>query len=212
MGGTRWINVTRARVVLVALLLGALVLPWLYRTAARAAVPAQVTLPKCKVINTPKDLLTGASTDLAIVEQGYQCLLQHYSSGKTLDDRTLLRGAFNELAQSLPADVSGITLPPLLGDRDVDWQIFANTYGAIALLLAQTATVQQALAELSLFGMTQSLHDDHTSYLPTDEEKQELAQTNPAARAPTLGIVTSPITATTTAVYITDVLPNTPAG
>lgn len=194
-------------------LLLACAMAWPLLSAARVgADPARATLPACKALNAPKDLLTGHASDIDIVEQGYHCILQHYITGKTLDDRVLLRGAFKEIAQSLPADLSDMTLPSLLGDRDVDWQIFANTYGAISLLLAQTPSVQQALAELALFGMTQSLHDDHLSYWPPDDEKVNLAHLNPTTPAPTLGIVTSPITATTTSVFITDVLPHTPAG
>jgi carboxyl-terminal processing protease len=104
-----------------------------------------------------------------------------------------------------------MTLPSLLGDRDVDWQIFANTYGAIALLLPQSASVQQALAELALFGMAESLHDGHLSYWLPAQEKINLAQLTSAMPVPTLGIVTSPITATATTVFVTDVLPHTPA-
>lgn len=198
------------RIIVAALLVCALAWPLLSRVQATAG-PARDTLPACRVLNTPKDLITGHASDVDIVEQGYRCILRHYITGKTLDDRVLLRGAFKEIAQSLPADLSHMTLPSLSGDRDIDWQIFANTYGAIALLLPQTPTVQQALAEVALFGMTQSLHDDHLSYWPPDEEKINLAHLNPDTPAPSLGIVTSPITATTTAIYITDVLPHTPA-
>jgi carboxyl-terminal processing protease len=199
------------RAIAVRLLL-ACAMAWPLLAHARAhAARARAALPACKALNEPKDLLTGHASDVDVVEQGYRCILQHYITGKTLDDRVLLRGAFKEIAQSLPANLSDMTLPSLLGDRDVDWQIFANTYGAIALLLSQTPSVQQALAELALFGMTQSLHDDHLSYWPPDEEKVNLAHLNPDTPAPALGIVTSPITATTTSVFITDVLPRTPA-
>src|SRR5208283_5384565 len=103
-----------------------------------------------------------------------------------------------EIAGSLPASLSGFTMPSLLGDRDVDWQLFAEEYETIDSLLPQTASIQQAMVELALFGMTMSLHDDHLAYWPVDETKIYLGQLSPGTPAPTLGIVTSPVTATAT--------------
>ena len=201
----------RSRVILVCTLVWALVFGAGYPVAAGAAAPAAASLVPCKELDKAKDLLTGHGSDVAIVEQGYRCILSHYITGKTVDDRTLLRGAFDEITGSLPASFAGFTLPSLLGDRDVDWQLFADEYSTIALLLPQTATIQHALVELALFGMTMSLHDDHLAYWPQDETKIYLGQLSPGTPAPTLGIVTSPVTATVSATFITDVLPGTPA-
>ncbi len=187
-------------------LLWALIAWSLYPLPTAGATPAL-----CKRLDAPKDLLTGHASDIAIVEQGYRCILSHYIAGKIVDDRTLLRGAFNEIAGSLPSSLSAFTLPSLLGDRDIDWQLFADEYDAISSLLQPTASVQQALAELALFGMTMSLHDDHLAYWPQDETKIYISQLSPGTPAPTLGIVTAPVTKAVTSTYVTDVLPGTPA-
>jgi len=203
--------VLRVRAAMLVLLVCAFVLPLAYRATPGNAASTPIALPLCKELDTPKDLLKGAAPGLAVVEQGYQCILRHYITGRTIDDRVLLRGAFHEITQSLPSDLTVFTLPPLVGDRDVDWQLFADTYSTIAQLLPQTETIQQALAELALFGMTQSLNDDHLSYWPQDETKDYLAELSPTTPAPTVGIVTSPATTSATSIFITDVLPGAPA-
>lgn len=196
--------------VAAALLLCLAALPALVGGVGRAAsTPAP--LPRCKTLNAPKDLVKTHASDLAIVQQGYQCLLRHYITRKQLDDRTLLRGAFNAITQALSDETVGISLGPLTGDRGADWQTFATAYRAVAARFKPVPVVQQALSTLSLDGMTQSLHDDHTTYMPPDQMKDEIAQLNPNAPSPTLGIVTSPITTTTTSIYVTDVFPHTPA-
>jgi carboxyl-terminal processing protease len=194
-----------------ALLLCALLLLLPSYQPPAAASPAPASLAACKELNTPKDLLKGHASDIAIVEQGYHCILSHYITGKSLDDRVLLRGAFNEIAVSLPSSLSGFTMPPMLGDRTIDWDLFAEEYDTIASLLSQSAGVQQAMAELALIGMTMGLHDDHLSYWTQDETKEYVSQISPNTPVPTLGIITSPITATVKAIFITDVLPGTPA-
>ncbi|HWE61913.1 MAG TPA: S41 family peptidase [Chloroflexota bacterium] len=205
------INFTRLRAVMVGLLLCALALPLLYQAASSAASPAQAALPRCKALNTPKDLITSHPSDLAIVQQGYQCILRHYISGKSLDDRILLRGAFNSLTQSLGAYAAGITLPALSGNRDADWRAFATAYDALAAHFKPLPVVQQLLAEQSLLGMASSLHDDHTSYLPSDEMKLQISQLTSDAPVPSFGFVTSPFDNTTTSLYLTDIFPSTPA-
>ncbi len=199
-----WINTTQARIAIAIVLICALALLQIYHAIA-GTTPAA-----CKETDTPQEMLTGHATDLSIVKQGYQCILSHYISARTLDDRPLLREAMQEIARALPPTVTGATLQGLSGNHDADWQIFAKTYNAIAGQLVQTTAAQQELSELALLGMTISLHDDHTAYLPPNRMKVELAQLNPTTPAPTLGIVTSPLT-TTTPLYITDVLTHTPA-
>lgn len=208
-GRTGRTSLTRSRASLMCALVWTLVFCCTGSALPASAAPASLAL--CKRLDAPKDLLTGHRSDIAVVEQGYRCILRHYITGKSVDDRTLLQGAWNEISGSLPSGTEGYALPSLLGDRDVDWQLFADEYEAIAALLPSTASVQQALAELALFGMAMSLHDGHLAYWSTDETKIYLSELSPGTPAPTLGIVTSPVTPTVTSTFITDVLPSTPA-
>lgn len=211
MKPVRGATTVQLRATVVALLVCLAVARPLLVAARGMTTPARTSLPPCKLLNVPKDLVHMHPTDLAVVAQGYRCLLRHYITASQLDDRVLLQGAFKAMTQAFGAYAAGITLPPLTGDRDTDWHAFASAYQALAARFKPVPAIQQLLAENSLLGMAGSLHDDHTGYLPPEQMQGEIAQLNPGVAAPTLGFVTSPLTDTTTTIYITDVFAGTPA-
>lgn len=195
-------------VILVILCFGLLALP-----ERAGAGRAQATPPLCTTINSPKDLHKAGTTVLTTIEQGYRCLLRHYVTGKGLDDRVLLRGAYNGLVsqlRQLGVSLPGATLPALTGDREADWQVFSTAYTTLIKGLPQIGFIQGALAQEALLQMTTSLHDDHTSYLPPEAMQPAIAQLSDSGPIPSFGIVTSPITPTAP-LFITDVYPGSPA-
>lgn len=107
-------------------------------------------------------------TTLTTIEQAYWCLFDHYVTGKTLDDRILLKGASSGLIQELlrrGIDQSSAMLPALTGNRQSDWQAFSVMYQQVSAALPQDASLQQALAAATMQGMVQSLNNDHTRWI-----------------------------------------------
>jgi carboxyl-terminal processing protease len=151
---------------------------------------------------------------LATVQEGYNCLLGHYVKGKVLDDRVLLQGAYSYVVSSLQhfhIPLPAVSPMQLTGKHDADWQAFKRTIDALNNGLPHSGLIPGAVAYLSLLGMTGSLKDDHTSYLPTQFIGPLLAQLNEGP-SPSYGIVTSPITNTIKLpIYVADVYPNSPA-
>lgn len=185
------------------------------RVAPVAARSVAASLPLCKGLGSSKDLLSGQQSGLATVKQGYQCLLRHYITGKHLNHRTLLRGGYNAISTALnaqlPGAFDGLSLPPLTGDSTADWQTFALAYKALLARIQPLPPVLQAVAQICVSAMAESLHDDHTVYLQPAFMKLIIKQLFDEGPTLTLGIVTSPITTTATALYIDDVFPNSPA-
>jgi carboxyl-terminal processing protease len=106
-------------------------------------------------------------TTLSTLEQAYWCLLDHYVTGKTLDDRVLLDGAFSALVQELlnkGLDQSTAMSPVLSGDRQADWSAFREVYQRVSNALPHHADLQQDLVTATMRGMVQSLHDNHTTW------------------------------------------------
>jgi carboxyl-terminal processing protease len=106
-------------------------------------------------------------TTVVTIEQAYGCLLAHYPTGPTVDDRVLLHGAMVGLIGYLlqqGLDQPDAVLPALYGDRRADWQAFGRTYVRIAARLPRDVRTQQALALATIEGLVASLHDDHTRY------------------------------------------------
>jgi carboxyl-terminal processing protease len=106
-----------------------------------------------------------ASTTLSTLEQAYWCLLDHYVMSKTLDNRVLLEGAFGGLVQELlnkGLDQAIAVLPVLSGNRQTDWSVFSAAYQKVSQALSHDASLQQDLAEATMQGMVQILHDNHT--------------------------------------------------
>src|SRR5260221_624074 len=68
--------------------------------AGHTATPAQRP-GACMPADPAHSAPSPAPTTLTTLEQAYWCLLDHYVTGKTLDDRVLLDGAFIALVQDL---------------------------------------------------------------------------------------------------------------
>jgi carboxyl-terminal processing protease len=108
-------------------------------------------------------------TTVTTIAQVYACLLAHYPTGSTLDDRVLLHGAMAALATDLARhgwDQSAAVLPPLHGTPAADWRAFRQTYAIIAAGLPRDGRIRAGVAQAAINGMTASLHDDHTRYAP----------------------------------------------
>jgi len=83
-------------------------------------------------------------TTLTTLEQAYWCLFDHYVTGKTLDDRVLLNGAFIGFVQELfrrGVDQPTALLPALSGDRQADWYTFGTMYQRVIQALPQDASL-----------------------------------------------------------------------
>jgi carboxyl-terminal processing protease len=171
-----------------------------------AAQPA-----KCAGVETVKDLRPTQPTTLATAEQGYWCILDHYVTGKNLDDRVLLRGASTSIAKLLKQVGVNFTTPAFSGKRGEDWRIFSAAINKMLAATPRLSAINSYIAEFAIDGMTGSLKDDHTGYLPAQYMKLELEQLTDGP-TPSLGIITTTFTDTITSpVYITTVFPNSPA-
>jgi carboxyl-terminal processing protease len=183
-------------------------------STARAGVSAKPP-PPCRVISNPKDVLPAKSSTLLTVQLGYQCILAHYVTGTTsLDDRTLLRGAYNAVENDLKQ--AGVTVPAspvpsMTGSHDVDWTIFAQWFNQLLSGYGSSSLLSNSLAQVCLSGMASALKDEHTVYLPAQYMQQVSAQLADGP-IPTLGFEMSPVTDTVKLpIYVTDVFGSGPA-
>jgi carboxyl-terminal processing protease len=82
--------------------------------------------------------------------------LDQYGTGKMLDDRVLLDGAFSALVQALlnkGLDQSMAMSPVLTGDRQADWSAFSEVYQRVSNALPHNADLQQDLVAATMRGM-----------------------------------------------------------
>ena len=107
------------------------------------------------------------ATSLTTIEQAYWCIFAHYYSGPTLDDRTLIVGAFagftDELGR-LGMNEPDATLPALSGDRSRDWAAFGAVYQKVESQLPDGASLRQELADATMNAMVASLDDNHAHW------------------------------------------------
>ncbi|MEV4300525.1 S41 family peptidase [Microbispora rosea] len=123
--------------------------------AARAGtMPMQATTGgACARITAPPPE-SAPPTSVNTLRQAYECVLDNYYSGPTLDSKVLLRDALAAYTQELMrrgADRPGLRLPALTGNRDADWAAFAGVVGA-----GDPDALRAAIT-----GMVAGLHDDH---------------------------------------------------
>ncbi|MFI7042787.1 S41 family peptidase [Microbispora rosea] len=123
--------------------------------AARAGtMPLQATTGgACARITAPPPE-SAPPTSVNTLRQAYECVLDNYYSGPTLDSKVLLRDALAAYTQELMrrgADRPGLRLPALTGNRDADWAAFAGMVGA-----GDPDALRAAIT-----GMVAGLHDDH---------------------------------------------------
>lgn len=123
--------------------------------AARAGtMPLQATTGgACARITAPPPE-SAPPTSVNTLRQAYECVLDNYYSGPTLDSKVLLRDALAAYTQELMrrgADRPGLRLPALTGNRDADWAAFAGMVG-----VGDPDALRAAIT-----GMVAGLHDDH---------------------------------------------------
>ncbi len=168
----------------------------------------------CKTIDSSADVAPQGTPTLATVQEGFNCLVAHYITGKKLDDEKVLGGAYTEMATTLQANgviiPTSMTAPVFSGPRDHDWQLFAQVFQRMSALIPAGLFIPGALGELALYGMTDSLKDSHTAYLPADQLHPAVAELFDSGPIPTLGMVTSPISPTVQ-LFVTHVFTGTPA-
>jgi carboxyl-terminal processing protease len=138
----------------------------------------------------------------------------HYYAGPVLDDRVLLAAAFAGFTQELNRlgmDQPDAAMPALTGHRDSDWTAFAAVYRKVTSQLHASPAQRQALGAATMTGMIASLHDNHARW--------SYPAPPPGSVPGDLGIMTSPalplaLTAPEEALpplFITTVLPGSPA-
>jgi carboxyl-terminal processing protease len=202
----------RRRRVAVRIIACAVLLGILWPGAGDRALSASTTV--CKTINSAADVAPQGTPTLATVKEGFNCLVAHYITGKKLDDEKVLGGAYRQMVTSLQADgvgiPSSIVEPVFSGPRDHDWLLFAQAFQRLSMLIPPGLFIPGALGELALYGMTGSLNDSHTAYLPADQLHPAVAELFDSGPVPTLGLVVSPISPTVQ-LFVTQVFTGTPA-
>ncbi|GHO82507.1 S41 family peptidase [Dictyobacter formicarum] len=136
-------------------------------TATSHAIASTQSTAPCVSADPTHPAPSPAPTALTTLEQAYWCLLDHYVTGKALDDRVLLNSAFSALVQELlrkGLDRPTAMPPALLGDRQADWNAFSAVYQRVSNALPHNADLQQDLVAATMRGMVQSLHDNHTTW------------------------------------------------
>ena len=169
--------------------------------------------PPCSP-NPPPEAPPSSPTTVTTIEQAYYCVFANYYSGPVLDDRVLLAAAFAGFTQELDRlgmDQPGAAMPALTGHRDSDWTAFAAVYQKVTSQLRASPAQRQELAAATMTGIIASLHDNHARW--------SYPAPLPGSVPGDLGIMTSPAPglADTTPqealppLFITTVLPGSPA-
>ena len=141
---------------------------WAAAAPGQAASPAAHRPPACSVLTptSPPPPPVAPTTDVTLA-QAYYCLIDHYFSGATLDDRVLLTGAFTGLVEKLGKlglDRSDAVMPALTGRRDGDWAAFSAAYRRLLAEATTDPATRQQLAGATMAGMLAALHDDHVRW------------------------------------------------
>ncbi|WP_030453117.1 S41 family peptidase [Herbidospora cretacea] len=116
--------------------------------AAPAAAP-----PACTRMTGPPPA-SPPPTSVGTLGQAFFCVLDHYYGGPGLRSQELLRDAFAAYTRNLHkrgADVAGLRLPALTGDRDADWAAAARALG----------TGDPVALRAAVEGMVAGLRDNH---------------------------------------------------
>ena len=106
-------------------------------------------------------------TTINTIRQAYYCILDNYSTGSILDDRSLLTAALGGLTQELQRrglDQSHAMPPALTRNADDDLAAFSQVYQRITDNLPDDPAVRQAIAEATMRAMVDSLDDNHASW------------------------------------------------
>ncbi|TKK89373.1 PDZ domain-containing protein, partial [Herbidospora galbida] len=96
-------------------------------------------------------------TTVGTLGQAFFCVLDHYYGGPGLRTQDLLKDAFAAYTRNLQkrgADVAGLRLPALTGDRDADWAAAARALGE-----GDPVALRAAIG-----GMVEGLRDNHARH------------------------------------------------
>ena len=182
-----------------------------HSTSASAVIRDPANPPPCARAATSQPPPVKPTT-IATLQQVYWCIFAHYYSGPVLDDRTLLVSAFAALTQELERrgiDQPTATLPALTGSRPGDWIAFSARYRTITDALPNRPQLRQELAATTLKGMLAGLNDNHVNWAYPYQPGVVVG----------LGITTSPSSdlmtvaaqETVPPLFVTSVVPGTPA-
>lgn len=170
--------------------------------------------PPCAAATGPAPPVT--STTIGTIEQAYYCIFDHYFSGSTMDDRSLLTAAFAGLTQELQRrglDQADASMPPINGDRDSDWEAFSAGYERVTNKASADPDVRQALAAATMNAMVASLGDNHArwawSMLPPDAKPGDTYGLGLSGLSGKQGSGTDP--AATPPLFVTSVAAQSPA-
>ncbi|MCE7002831.1 S41 family peptidase [Kibdelosporangium philippinense] len=133
-------------------------------TATVSASPETTTPSSCRT--PPEQPPPVTPTTVTTIGQAYYCIFDNYFSGPVLDSRDLLQAAFAALTtelQRLGRDLANANAPVLTGKRDADWRAFSRAYQDIIAKLP--ADVHQAIAEVTINAMVDSLDDNHARWM-----------------------------------------------
>jgi carboxyl-terminal processing protease len=198
----------------VAVVIGTGLLAYTYPSDAATATAAAAA--RCTPVPDDQEPPATPSTPTTIttLEQAYHCILDHTFIGPELDDRVLLTGAFAEFARELERrgiDQPTATLPKLTGHRNQDWAAFARTYKAVLAALPDDADQRQALADATMHGMIDSLHENHTGWIKPPPAGQPAAQVGLGIRISSSGRAPADLRDAVPPMYISAVQPGSPA-
>jgi carboxyl-terminal processing protease len=134
--------------------------------ATSYAGQADRAAPSCAVATEPPGPLTPTTVDT--IEQAYYCVLDHYYSGPTLDDRLLLTAAFVGFTRELQrrgVEQSDATMPALTGNREGDWAAFRTVYERVTERFPADPDLRQGLADAAMNAMLAGLNDNHARWM-----------------------------------------------
>lgn len=127
-----------------------------------------------------------------IVRQAFDLLMDRFvippKSGDVLNGG--LDGAHHFLASQHVEDPL-YERPPFSGERRGDWQLFLQAYTKVAQALGEKAS-RELLDRAIVDGMAQSLHEQHTYYMPPEVFRQQMAELQNQNRYAGVGISVNP--------------------
>ncbi|SMC57760.1 S41 family peptidase [Kibdelosporangium aridum] len=155
--------------------------------ASTATVSASPEAGKPSTCRTPpQEPPPLTPTTVTTIGQAYYCIFDNYFSGPVLDSRDLLQPAFAAFTRELQRrglDQANASAPVLTGKRDADWRAFSKAYQDIVAKLP--ADVHQAVAEVTITAMVDSLNDNHARWMrPTESDSVPVGFLPSHARGP----------------------------
>lgn len=129
-----------------------------------------VAAPTCTPAALSGQTPAAAAPTASVVEEAYNCLLDNYGGASAASPDTLLDQAWAEA--SAAAGAPSAPAPSLPPDRAGAYRSFSAALGT--LTSGADAATQARIDQAAIKGMTDSLSDDHTTYLPATVFRGEL--------------------------------------